>query len=143
MVFLFFSHPKTTNDEVHVANFIALSKNHKQRVDELAARLTRVEIHIRRGERRAARARLIGFYEEADALLGELELPMDFVIAGANIGLLSGKGSWLRGRLPAVVLGATAGWMAGQASVMRNRRYIEELVIHSQQLELLLEQTAP
>ena len=49
----------------------------------------------------------------------------------------------LRGRLPAVVLGATAGWMAGQASVMRNRRYIEELVIHSQQLELLLEQTAP
>ena len=66
-----------------------------------------------------------------------------FVIAGANIGLLSGKGSWLRGRLPAVVLGATAGWMAGQASVMRNRRYIEELVIHSQQLELLLEQTAP
>ena len=56
-----------------MANFIALSKNHKQRVDELAARLTRVEIHIRRGERRAARARLIGFYEEADALLGELE----------------------------------------------------------------------
>ena len=138
MVFFVSGNPQ--QQEVLVANFIALSNNHKQRVDELASRLTRVEIHIRRGEKRAARARLIGFYEEADQLLGELELPLDFVIAGANLGVLSGKGSWLRGRLPALVLGATAGWMAGQASVMKSRRYIEDLVIHSQQLEILMEQ---
>ncbi|CAN0525258.1 unnamed protein product, partial [Laminaria digitata] len=121
-----------------VANFIALSNNHKQRVDELAARLARIEIHIRRGEKRAARARLIGFYEEADALLAELELPLDFVLAGANVGLLSGKGSWLRGRLPATLLGATAGWLAGQASVAKQRRFIGELVMHSHSLHDVL-----
>ena len=121
-----------------MSNFITLTHVQKQKVDELGARLARVEIHIRRGEKRAARARLLGFYEEADALLKELEFPIDFVLVGANIGLLTGKGSMLRGRLPAALLGGVLGWLAGQTSVLSQQRFIGELVEHSQQLEQLL-----
>lgn len=121
-----------------MANFIALSKGYQARIDELAAQLTRVEIHVRRKERRAARARLNMLYSDMEAVLNELSFPMDFMIAGANLGLLSGKGSMLRGRLPAIALGAVAGWMAGQASVIQQRRFAEAILERALDLEVVL-----
>jgi hypothetical protein len=121
-----------------MANFIALSKGYQARIDELAAQLTRVEIHVRREERRAARARLNMLYGDMEAVLNELSFPMDFMIAGANLGLLSGKGSMLRGRLPAIALGAVAGWMAGQASVMQQRKFAEAILERALDLEVIL-----
>ncbi len=123
-----------------MSNFINLTSAHRQRIDELASRLIRVESHIRRGEKRAARARLQGFYREAEALLEQLELPYEFVLVGANVGMLSGKGSLLRGRLPAALLGAVAGWMVGQINVMRQEEALGEVITHAQHLQMLLQQ---
>ncbi len=121
-----------------MANFVALSKSYQARIDELAAQLTRIEIHVRRNERRAARARLNMLYGDMEAVLNELSFPMDFMLAGANLGLLSGKGSLLRGRLPAAALGAVAGWMAGQAAVLHQRRFAEAILERALDLEEVL-----
>ena len=125
-----------------MANFIKLTAAQNHRVDELSSRLTRIEIHLRRGELRAAHARILGFYEDAEGLLRDLDLPLEFILAGANVGALSGKGSLVRGRLPAALLGAVAGWMVGQASVLKQERFIGELVRRVQEIELLLEEAA-
>lgn len=121
-----------------MANFIKLTNAQNHRVDELASRLTRIEIHVRRGELRAARARIRGFYDDAAMLLQDMELPLEFVVAGANVGALSGKGSALRGRIPAAIIGAAAGWMVGQASLLKQERFIADLVARAQELDQLV-----
>lgn len=125
-----------------MANFITLSKSYQSRIDELAAQLTRVEIHVRRKERRAAKARLQLLYQDMEMVLNELSMPLDFIIAGANLGLISGRGSFLRGRLPAIGFGVVAGWMAGQAAVLKQRHFAEAILERALELEQVLEDAA-
>ncbi len=111
-----------------MSNFIALKSNQSQRLDHYAARLYRIEVHLRRAERRAARAQLNGLLEELEYYRQELELPMEFIIAGINVGFLSGKGALWRGRLPGAVLGALGGWMYGQSVLVRQRDAVVTLM---------------
>lgn len=112
-----------------------LTAQNDSRVGHYAARLHRIEIHIRRNERRAARAQLNGILYELQMLERDMELPAEFVIAGANLGFLSGRGNLVRGRLAAAFLGAAAGWLFGQAAVQDARRDIRELMIWTLRLE--------
>jgi len=128
---------RTPEDDV--ANFIELTSSHEQRIDAYTARLYRIEIHLKRGERRAAKAQLSGLYEELYEMRRELELPWEFLVAGANLGLLSGKGALVRGRGVAIVFGTAAGWLYGQAILAPKRQFIEELMIHTAALEERLE----
>lgn len=118
-----------------MTNFLDLANQQDHRVEHYAARLYRIEIHLRRKERRAARAQLDNMVLELQDLERELELPLEFVLAGANLGLLSGKGSTLRGRLPATLLGVAAGWLFGQAATVEKRRLVRELLIQTLLLE--------
>ena len=118
-----------------MANFIDLSASQDQRVDYFTARLYRIEVHLRRKEERAARAQLDGLLEELVAFKQDIAFPAEYVIAGANVGLLSGKGSLVRGRLPAVVVGAVAGWLYGQASRSRQHGFIDELLMETRRYE--------
>ena len=118
-----------------MTSFLDLASQQDHRVEHYAARLYRIEIHIRRQERRAARAQLQGMAQELQQLERDMELPTEFVLAGANLGLLSGKGSMVRGRLPAAAFGALAGWLFGQASTVDRRRLLRELLIQTLMLE--------
>ncbi len=122
-----------------MTNFISLSKSYQSRIDELAAQLTRIEIHVRRKEKRAAKARLHLLYQDMENVLNELSFPMDFMLAGANLGLLSGKGSFVRGRLPAALLGGVAGWMMGQASVLKQRQFVEAIFERAMEIHQYIE----
>lgn len=121
-----------------MANFIDLSATQDQRVDYFTARLYRIEVHIRRGEERAARAQLDGLLEELVAFKRDIAFPGEYVIAGANVGLLSGRGSWTRGRLPAAVMGAALGWLFGQSSRARQHTFIDELLAETRRFERAL-----
>jgi hypothetical protein len=118
-----------------VANFIDLSASQDQRVDYFTARLYRIEVHLRREEERAARAQLDGLLEELVEFKRDIAFPGEYVIAGANVGLLSGKGSLVRGRLPALLVGAAAGWLYGQASRARQHGFIDELLTETRRYE--------
>lgn len=111
-----------------MANLIELSDPYEADLDHFSARLYRIKVHKRREELRAARAQLNGLAEELILFLHELELPREYVLVGANVGLFSGKGSWLRGRLPGAAFGAAAGWLVGHAILMRQRRRVRELL---------------
>ncbi len=121
-----------------MANFIDLSATQDQRVDYFTARLYRIEVHIRRGEERAARAQLDGLLEELVTFKRDIAFPGEYVIAGANVGLLSGRGSWARGRLPAAVMGAALGWLFGQSSRARQHLFIDELLVETRRFERAL-----
>ena len=125
-----------------MTNFLEMTTQHHERVGHYAARLHRVEIHVKRGEKRAARAQLQGMLYELQMAERELELPLEFILAGANLGFFSGKGNLVRGRLVAGLLGASFGWLMGQASVIDIKRDVRELMIWTLRLEealLLLE----
>ncbi len=110
-----------------MANFMKLNARTEQRIGEYATRLLRIEAHLRRGEKRAATARLAGFKDELAAFLHDLEFPMEMTIIGTQLGFFSGKGSLGRGRLPAAILGGIAGWFYGQSQTAGHQRYIEEI----------------
>ena len=95
-------------------------------------------MHLRRKEERAARAQLDGLLEELVAFKQDIAFPAEYVIAGANVGLLSGKGSLMRGRFPAVIVGAVAGWLYGQASRSRQHEFIDELLMETRRYERAL-----
>lgn len=118
-----------------MANFFEMTAQHDSRVGHYAARLHRIEIHIKRQERRAARAQIDGMFYELERLIRDLELPAEFIIAGANLGFLSGRGNLLRGRMVATVLGAGVGWLFGQAAVQDLRRDVHDLMHWTLRLE--------
>ena len=118
-----------------MSNFIVLSNTYQTRIEELSEQLSRIETHVRRKERRAAAARLKVFYKDIESVLNELSFPLDFMFTGANLGLFSGAGPWLRGRLPASVLGVLAGWIVGQAAVSRQRHSADAMRARAHKLE--------
>lgn len=121
-----------------MANFLESSTDNERRIGEYTTRLFRIESHIRRGERRAARAQLNGMLDELDAMAREMELPLETMIVGAQLGFFSG-GSLVRGRLPSAVIGAMAGWLYGQHNQSHVRRLILELVERVAELYTALE----
>ncbi len=110
-----------------MANFMKLNARTEQRIGEYATRLLQIEAHLRRGEKRAATARLIGFKDEIAEFMHELEFPLELTVIGSQLGFFSGKGSLVRGRLPAALLGAAAGWFFGQSQTAGHQRYLEEI----------------
>lgn len=121
-----------------MANFLDSTAEVEARIREYAARLHTIEAHVRRGERRAARARLDGFLEELIDFANEVELPVETMIVGAQLGFFSG-GELLRGRLPATVIGMAAGWLYGQQTMRRSRLALEEIAEGVAMLMLMLE----
>jgi hypothetical protein len=110
-----------------MANFLKLNARTEQRIGEYATRLLRVEAHVRRGETRAAAARLVGFKEEVVSFMRELEFPLEMTIIGSQLGFFSGKGSFLTGRLPGAIVGGLAGWLFGQSQTAGHHRYLADI----------------
>ncbi|MFW5966570.1 MAG: hypothetical protein ACOCV2_03575 [Persicimonas sp.] len=121
-----------------MSNFLKLNAQIEGRIGQYATRLLRVEAHLRRGEKRAALARLDGLYDEIEEYMRELEFPTEMVLVGAQIGLLSGKGSFVRGRLPGALIGAVAGWMYGQSSTTKHHRQLAEIAQRAALIERAL-----
>ena len=125
-----------------MANFLDTSADTENRLGEYSSRLFRIEAHLRRGEKRAARAQLDGFLDELEVFAGEMELPLETMIVGAQLGFFSG-GSLLRGRVPGAILGLAAGWLYGQQTTVHHRIYLDEIVDRVASLyEVLLEAEA-
>ncbi len=110
-----------------MANFLKRRGQIEQRLGQYATRLFRVEAHIRQGEVRAARKRLEGLLEDIEQFERDVKFPAELTIVGAQLGFLSGKGHLLRGRLPAALLGATAGWLYGQSTACEYQDAIDEV----------------
>ena len=123
-----------------MTNFMKLNARSEMRLGEYAMRLVRIESHIGRGELRAARARIAGLADELEDFRREIDFPVEMVLIGSQLGLLSGKGSLLRGRLPGVILGGVAGWFIGHSLTAQNRRYLDEIVARVTLLEIGLAQ---
>lgn len=121
-----------------MSNFMTWSTRIETRLGEYAMRLFQVEAHLRRGELRAAYARLQGLAQELEAFGRENEFPAAAVLIGAQLGLMSGGDAWLRGRLPAAMLGAAAGWLAGHSLSNRHRRHILDMIERAVLLEHLI-----
>ena len=109
-----------------MANFLDTTEEVDQRLREYALRLGRIESHLGRGEKRAARAQLTGFLEELVDFSHEIDLPLETIVVGAQLGFFSG-GELLRGRIPGVLLGATVGWLYGQQAMRRHRLALEAI----------------
>jgi hypothetical protein len=124
-----------------MANFLDTTADIDLAVSEFEARLVRIESHLRRGEKRAARARLSGFLEELIEFAHEIELPLETIVVGSQLGFFSG-GSLLRGRLPAALIGGLAGWLYGQQVVQQHRLVLENLATRVAALTLFLESDA-
>lgn len=107
----------------------------EQRLGELSREVLRIEAHIRRGEERAAAARIDGVRQGLMALRGDVDTPMQLTIVGAQLGLMSGRGSWLRGRLPCALVCAVGGWMYGQSLLSSQRHELQQLSDHVDYLE--------
>ena len=107
----------------------------EQRLGEVSRELLRIEAHLRRGESRATAARIDGLRDHLQSVKRELDVPLQLTAVGAQMGALAGGGSWLRGRLPAALLGAVGGWMYGQTLLMSHHREIAELEDHLNYLE--------
>jgi hypothetical protein len=122
-----------------MANFLESSAHTDRQVTDFAQRLFRIEAHIRRGERRAARAQLEGFLVDLAHFTEDIEFPLETVIIGAQLGFFSGGGA-LRGRLPGALLGAVAGWLYGQQSALAYQRDIEAIVVRVGELATMLDQ---
>lgn len=120
-----------------MANFLESSAQTDRQVTEFAQRLFRIEAHIRRGERRAARAQLQGFIHDLAHFTEEIEFPLETVIIGAQLGFFSG-GS-MRGRLPGAFIGAVAGWLYGQQAALSHQRDIEAIVVRVGELATMID----
>ena len=118
-----------------MANFVHLTTAHRTRTNELRALLFRAESLNRRGDLRAARTILGAFYRDAESLVEQMNAPLEFLFVGANMGLLSGRGSFVRGRLPAAALGAALGWLVGQVSILERERTLRELLEQASDLQ--------
>jgi hypothetical protein len=123
-----------------VANFLDLSAQLDNRLNELTAQLYRVEVSLKRGERRAAKAQLRNALLELDGFHEELRAPTEYMLLGANVGLFSG-GAW-RGRLGGAVFGAAAGWLYGQGKLNQSRRLAKELAEYAAELASKVEAPA-
>ncbi len=121
-----------------MANFLESSAHTDRQVTDFAQRLFRIEAHIRRGEKRAAKAQLEGFLLDLAQFTEEIEVPIEAMIIGAQLGFFSGGG--VRGRLPAAVLGAMAGWLYGQQSALSYQRDLEAIVVRVGELAMMIEQ---
>lgn len=121
-----------------MANFLDATAEIEQRIHEYELRLTRIAAHLQRGEKRAARARLSGLLEELVAFSQELELPLETIVVGAQLGFFSG-GELFRGRLPGTLIGAAAGWLYGQQVMQRHRIAVEMLAEKVAALTIYLE----
>jgi len=121
-----------------MANFLDSTAEIGNRLSEYASRLQVVEAHLRRGERRAARARLDGLLEELVEFARDVELPVETIVVGAQLGFFSG-GELFRGRIPGALLGAAAGWLYGQQVLRGHREAIEALAERVAALTILLE----
>ena len=124
-----------------MSNFLKLTSQIENRLGHYATRLFRIESHLRQGDTRAARQRLEGFFEELESFENEIEFPFEATVIGSQIGFLSGKGSILRGRLPAALLGGVAGWLFGQSTAHGYRDAIAELKLRVRAIELQMVET--
>ncbi len=115
----------------------------EQRLGEVSREILRIEAHLRRGESRAAGARIAGARDQLRSLRGESDTPLQLLVVGSQLGLLSGGGSWLRGRLPAALLCGVGGWMYGQSILADHQRELEQLSGHLDYLEDHLSASAP
>lgn len=111
----------------------------EQQIGKVSREILRIEAHIRRGEQRAAEARIDGVRDQLGSLVNQSDAPLQMTVLGAQLGLMSGKGSWLRGRLPAALVCGIGGWMYGQSVVLGHRRDVRELAEHLDVLEEQLE----
>ena|SRR5690554_2923135 len=105
----------------------------------LSRELIRVEAHIRRGEMRAARARLGGLRAQLDMSETSSGAANQITVIAAQLGLMSGGSEWLRGRLPAALLFGVGGWLYGQSVIESRRRELRELRTHAEALALQVE----
>lgn len=121
-----------------MANFLDSTAEIGVRLQEYGGRLQAIEAHLRRGEKRAARARLDGFLEELIDFARDVEVPVETMVVGAQLGFFSG-GELLRGRLPCAVIGAAAGWLYGQQVLREHRLALEALAERVAALTILLE----
>lgn len=120
-----------------MSNFLKVTEQVEHRIDHFGNRLLQVQAHLRRGEKRAARAKIEGLHEEIMDFRDDITFPIQHTVIGAQIGLLSGKGSIVRGRLPAALLGAVAGWMYGQGSACQYLDWLDELADQAAELEAM------
>lgn len=107
----------------------------QQRMGEASREILRIEAHIRRGEQRAALARINGVRDQLSSLSSDSDTALQLAAVGAQLGLMSGGGSWLRGRIPAALLCGIGGWMYGQSMLMDYHREVTELLKHLDYLE--------
>lgn len=105
----------------------------------LSRELIRVEAHMRRGEMRAARARLGGLRAQLDMSGTNSGAANQLTLIAAQVGLMSGGSEWLRGRLPAALLCAAGGWLFGQSILESRRRELRELRAHADALAVQVE----
>lgn len=126
-----------------MADFMQLAAQNEQRIGHYATRLFRIEAHLRRGERRAARAQLAGFVDELQSYRMSMEFPLQATVVGAQMGLLSGDGPLVRGRVAAAVLGAAAGWLYGNAMSMRQVQSVDDLLERVRALESEFAEQSP
>lgn len=119
-----------------MSNFLKFASQVENRIGHYATRLFRIEAHLRQGETRAARQRLDGFLDELEDFENDLEFPFEMTIVGTQVGFLSGKGSILRGRIPAALLGGVLGWLFGQSTAHTYRDAIQELKLRVRAIEL-------
>lgn len=124
-----------------MANFLDATAEIELRLNDYALRLGRIDAHLRRGEKRAARAQLDGFLEELVEFAREIELPLETIVVGAQLGFFSG-GELLRGRLPGAVVGGLAGWLYGQQVMRRHLTALEALAEKVAALTVFLEMDA-
>ena len=106
----------------------------EHRLGEVSREVLRIESHMRRGEFRAARARLSGLKDQVDAMTSDSSTPLQMTIIGAQMGFLSG-GNWLRGRLPAALLLGVGGWLFGQSLAHQGVNEVAAIQDHLRALE--------
>jgi hypothetical protein len=104
-----------------------------------AQRLFRIETHLKREEFRPARAQLRGFLDELVLFSDELGFPIESVLTGARLGLLTGP-PFVRGRLPALLFGAVGGWLWGHHHAEVHRRELSVIIDRVEELHMTLAQ---
>lgn len=107
----------------------------EQRLGETSREILRIEAHIRRGEPRAASARIKGVRDQIESMEESADTALQLAVVGGQLGMFSGGGSWIRGRIPAAVVCAVGGWMYGQSLHTGYRRELQELKAHLDFLE--------
>lgn len=122
-----------------MADFMKPIAQTEQRLGQYSMRLVRIEAHLRRGEKRAARAQMNGFVEELEEFRRNMEFPMQMTLVCAQLGLLSGKGPLIRGRLAAALVCGVGGWLYGNAAIAKHQSVVDDLLELAHQLKELSE----